>query len=177
MNEHDTIPHLREIVVFLVAAGILVPALSRLRISPILGYLLVGAIVGPFGLGLLAFYAVMAGLGHSIADLASTGWLVGWPVVLFLIAEPLRNLPGIFLIHEYLHVEDLLSAMLRARVPYAPPEKQPDGPASTRDAQRRDQGQNGDSPDGSLLRQRHSDDDGTQDSDGCEMFHTFRTLG
>jgi monovalent cation:proton antiporter-2 (CPA2) family protein len=54
MNEHETIPHLREIVVFLVAAGILVPALSRLRISPILGYLLVGAIVGPFGLGLLA---------------------------------------------------------------------------------------------------------------------------
>jgi monovalent cation:proton antiporter-2 (CPA2) family protein len=54
MNEHEAIPHLREIVVFLVAAGILVPALSRLRISPVLGYLLVGALIGPFGLGLLA---------------------------------------------------------------------------------------------------------------------------
>ena len=54
MNEREAIPHLREIVVFLVAAGILVPALSRLRISPVLGYLLVGALIGPFGLGLLA---------------------------------------------------------------------------------------------------------------------------
>jgi CPA2 family monovalent cation:H+ antiporter-2 len=54
MTEHEAIPHLREIVVFLVTAGIMVPALSRLRISPVLGYLLVGAVVGPFGLGLLA---------------------------------------------------------------------------------------------------------------------------
>ena len=54
MNEHEAIPHLREIVVFLVAAGILVPALSLLRISSVLGYLLVGALIGPFGLGLLA---------------------------------------------------------------------------------------------------------------------------
>lgn len=54
MNEHEAIPHLREIVVFLVAAGIVVPALSRIRVSAVLGYLLVGAIIGPFGLGLLA---------------------------------------------------------------------------------------------------------------------------
>lgn len=54
MSEHESIPYLREIVVFLVAAGILVPALSRLKISPVLGYLLIGACIGPFGLGLLA---------------------------------------------------------------------------------------------------------------------------
>jgi sulfate permease, SulP family len=30
-----------------------------------------------FGLGLLAFYAVMAGLGHTPADLAPSGWLLG----------------------------------------------------------------------------------------------------
>jgi len=30
-----------------------------------------------FGLGLLAFYAVMAGLGHTLADLAPAGWLLG----------------------------------------------------------------------------------------------------
>jgi monovalent cation:proton antiporter-2 (CPA2) family protein len=53
VDEHS-IPHLREIVVFLIAAGIAVPALSRLRISPVLSYLLVGAVIGPFGLGLLA---------------------------------------------------------------------------------------------------------------------------
>lgn len=54
MNEHESIPYLREIVLFLIAAGILVPALSRMHISPVLGYLLVGAVIGPFGLGLLA---------------------------------------------------------------------------------------------------------------------------
>lgn len=30
-----------------------------------------------FGLGLLAFYIVMAGLGHTPAELASSGWLLG----------------------------------------------------------------------------------------------------
>jgi len=53
MNEHEPIPHLREMVVFLIAAGVLVPALSRARISPVLGYLLIGGVIGPFGLGLL----------------------------------------------------------------------------------------------------------------------------
>ncbi|TNF32965.1 MAG: potassium transporter [Gammaproteobacteria bacterium] len=52
--EYHAIPHLHEIVVFLVAAGIVVPVLHRLRISPVLGYLLMGALVGPYGLGLLA---------------------------------------------------------------------------------------------------------------------------
>lgn len=52
MEEHG-IPYLREIVLFLVASGIVVPLLHRLRISPVLGYLVVGGIIGPFGLGLL----------------------------------------------------------------------------------------------------------------------------
>lgn len=51
MAEHG-IPHLREIVVFLLAAGILVPLLHRARVSPVLGYLIVGGIIGPYGLGL-----------------------------------------------------------------------------------------------------------------------------
>lgn len=48
------LPHFREVIIFLVAAGIVVPLLQRLRLSPVLGYLLVGALIGPFGLGLLA---------------------------------------------------------------------------------------------------------------------------
>ncbi|MBE0509803.1 MAG: monovalent cation:proton antiporter-2 (CPA2) family protein [Chromatiales bacterium] len=52
MEEHG-IPYLREIVLFLVAAGIVVPLLHRFRISPVLGYLIVGGVIGPFGLGLL----------------------------------------------------------------------------------------------------------------------------
>jgi monovalent cation:proton antiporter-2 (CPA2) family protein len=51
--ESHTIPHLHEIAIFLVAAGIIVPLLHRSRVSPVLGYLFIGAIVGPFGLGLL----------------------------------------------------------------------------------------------------------------------------
>lgn len=48
------IPYLREVMLFLVAAGIVVPLLHRLRVSPVLGYLLVGFLIGPHGLGLLA---------------------------------------------------------------------------------------------------------------------------
>lgn len=51
MEEH-VIPHLREIVLFFIAAGILVPLFHRFRISPVLGYLIVGGLIGPFGLGL-----------------------------------------------------------------------------------------------------------------------------
>ena len=52
MDEHSGIPYLREAVIFLVAAGAVVPVFHRLRISPVLGYLIVGGIIGPFGLGL-----------------------------------------------------------------------------------------------------------------------------
>ncbi len=44
------IPYLRELVVFLAAAGIVVPIFHRLRVSPVLGYLIVGALIGPFGI-------------------------------------------------------------------------------------------------------------------------------
>jgi len=53
MEAHGHIPHLREILIFLIAAGVAVPLLQR-RISPVLGYLLLGGLIGPFGLGLLA---------------------------------------------------------------------------------------------------------------------------
>ncbi len=45
-----TSPHLREVIVFLLSAVIVVPIFRRLKTSPILGYLLVGAIIGPYGL-------------------------------------------------------------------------------------------------------------------------------
>ncbi|RME63624.1 MAG: potassium transporter, partial [Alphaproteobacteria bacterium] len=54
MEEHQVVPYLREVVVFLVAVGIVVPLIHRLRVSPVLGYLVVGGVIGPFGLGLLA---------------------------------------------------------------------------------------------------------------------------
>ncbi|QXM24715.1 cation:proton antiporter [Elioraea tepida] len=45
--EHSII--LREVVVFLAAAGIAVPLMQRLRVSPVLGWLLAGLLVGPHG--------------------------------------------------------------------------------------------------------------------------------
>ncbi|HEV7416954.1 MAG TPA: monovalent cation:proton antiporter-2 (CPA2) family protein [Tianweitania sediminis] len=53
MEQHVHIPYLREVTIFLITAGVIVPLLQR-RISPVLGYLLIGGLVGPFGLGLLA---------------------------------------------------------------------------------------------------------------------------
>ncbi|MFZ5834367.1 MAG: monovalent cation:proton antiporter-2 (CPA2) family protein [Pseudomonadota bacterium] len=43
-------PHLREVIVFLLSAVLVVPVFRRLKTSPVLGYLLVGAVIGPFGL-------------------------------------------------------------------------------------------------------------------------------
>ncbi|MCW0234320.1 MAG: cation:proton antiporter [Ferrovibrio sp.] len=54
MEHNEAIPYLRELVVFLVAAGIVVPVFHRLRVSPVLGFLMVGLAIGPFGLALFA---------------------------------------------------------------------------------------------------------------------------
>jgi CPA2 family monovalent cation:H+ antiporter-2 len=41
-------------LVILGAAGIVIPAFARLKISPVIGFIIVGMIVGPFGLGAMA---------------------------------------------------------------------------------------------------------------------------
>ena len=46
--------YIREVMVFLVAAGVIIPLFRRLRISPVLGFLIVGLVIGPFGLGRFA---------------------------------------------------------------------------------------------------------------------------
>jgi CPA2 family monovalent cation:H+ antiporter-2 len=50
----DALPFLREALLFLALAGMLIPLLQRLHINQVLGFLAAGAIVGPFGLGLWA---------------------------------------------------------------------------------------------------------------------------
>jgi monovalent cation:proton antiporter-2 (CPA2) family protein len=55
MTPHaEEIPYLHEIVIFLTAAGIVIPFMHRFRIAPVLGYLIIGALIGPFGLALFA---------------------------------------------------------------------------------------------------------------------------
>jgi CPA2 family monovalent cation:H+ antiporter-2 len=51
VQEQHAIPFLREILLFLALAGILIPTLQRLRINQVLGFLAIGALLGPFGLG------------------------------------------------------------------------------------------------------------------------------
>nr|WP_229520649.1 cation:proton antiporter [Massilia sp. IC2-476] len=54
VQEQHAFPFLREILLFLILSGILIPILQRLRINQVIGFLAVGTLVGPFGLGLLA---------------------------------------------------------------------------------------------------------------------------
>lgn len=44
----------KEVLIILSAAGVVVPLFHRLRVSPVLGFLLIGMAVGPSGLGALA---------------------------------------------------------------------------------------------------------------------------
>jgi len=53
MQTHQGLPYLRELILFLALAGIVIPLLQRLRLSQVLGFLVLGTIVGPFGLGRL----------------------------------------------------------------------------------------------------------------------------
>jgi CPA2 family monovalent cation:H+ antiporter-2 len=54
VQEQHALPFLRELLLFLSLAGILIPTLQRLRINQVLGFLAVGVLFGPFGLGRLA---------------------------------------------------------------------------------------------------------------------------
>lgn len=44
------IPLFRELIVVLATTAVLVPVLARLRVNPVLGFLLAGALIGPYGL-------------------------------------------------------------------------------------------------------------------------------
>ena len=53
-EHHAVLPFLRETLIFLALAGVLMPLLQRYRVNPILGFLAVGVVLGPFGLLLWA---------------------------------------------------------------------------------------------------------------------------
>jgi monovalent cation:H+ antiporter-2, CPA2 family len=56
MHGAETIsPLLSDALVILGAAGIVIPLFARFRITPIIGFILVGLLVGPYGLGRLVF--------------------------------------------------------------------------------------------------------------------------
>ena len=53
MSAHEGLPHLRELILFLCLSGVLIPLLQRRNINPVLGFLAMGTLVGPYGLGRL----------------------------------------------------------------------------------------------------------------------------
>lgn len=50
----DALFQFKDAMVFLAAAGVGVPLLQRLRVNPVLGFMLAGMAIGPYGLGRLA---------------------------------------------------------------------------------------------------------------------------
>lgn len=54
MEAHVNAESYKDVVLFLATAGVVVPLFRRWRISPILGFLLAGVVLGPYGLGRFA---------------------------------------------------------------------------------------------------------------------------
>ena len=68
----------KELILFLGTAGVIVPLFHRLRISPVLGFIAAGALLGPFGLGRLTadvpgLHWFTIGSGQEVAHLAEFG--------------------------------------------------------------------------------------------------------
>lgn len=54
MEHASSLPFLPEVLLFLVLAGILIPLLQRFRVNQVLGFLVLGLLVGPYGVALWA---------------------------------------------------------------------------------------------------------------------------
>jgi CPA2 family monovalent cation:H+ antiporter-2 len=74
----------KDMALVLGAAGLVIPAFAALRISPVVGFILVGIGVGPFGLGsLVADYPGLANVTISNAKALSAPAEMGIALLLF----------------------------------------------------------------------------------------------
>ena len=74
----------KDIVVVLGAAGLVIPAFAALRISPVVGFILVGIAVGPFGLGVFVpQFPVLEYLTISNAEVLAAPAEMGIALLLF----------------------------------------------------------------------------------------------
>lgn len=77
MDHSSPLPFLRETLLFLALAGVLIPLLQRIRVNQVLGFLGVGVVVGPFGTGsLLSEWPILSWVSiprhqgvHALAEL------------------------------------------------------------------------------------------------------------
>lgn len=51
MDHATPLPFLRETLLFLTLVGVLIPLLQRLRINQVVGFLVMGVVIGPYGIG------------------------------------------------------------------------------------------------------------------------------
>lgn len=83
MEGHVSPGEYKDVVLFLATAGVIVPLFRRWRISPILGFLGAGVVLGPFGLGSLS--AAFPWLGYfTIANPGEISQLAEFGVVFLL---------------------------------------------------------------------------------------------
>ena len=78
MEEHVQTGAYKDVVLFLATAGVVVPLFRRWRISPILGFLGAGVLLGPYGLGQLSdelewLSAITIGNPEELSTLAELG--------------------------------------------------------------------------------------------------------
>ena len=86
MAEHAALPYLSETILFLVLAGVLIPLLEKRSINPVLGFLAVGTVVGPYGLGALAAdYPALAHVSFTRSDHVATFAELGVVFLMFTI--------------------------------------------------------------------------------------------
>lgn len=77
---HSAFPLAQELSIFLVSAGLIVPFFKHFRVNPVLGFLLIGMLVGPFGLGsLVESHSWLSYI--SIADSNGVATLAEWGVI------------------------------------------------------------------------------------------------
>lgn len=86
MAEPIALDHYKEALLFLSTAGIVVPLFRRLRISPVLGFLGAGVLLGPAGLGRFAGHSpLIAAVTFSEVEQMSTFAEFGVVFLLFMI--------------------------------------------------------------------------------------------
>ncbi|HCK93127.1 MAG TPA: hypothetical protein DHW71_09080 [Gammaproteobacteria bacterium] len=78
--EHHSLPMAHELSLFLICAGLIVPFFKHIKINPVLGYLLIGMVIGPFGLGALANETPWLSY-ISITDIRDSTLLGEWGVI------------------------------------------------------------------------------------------------